>query len=59
MSALEPICLIELFCSICDVSLSDEDISSDVCGSCGAPILDPAQNVTVYAEPFTLSGDLG
>lgn len=59
MSAIEPKCLIELFCSICDVSLSDEDVSSDVCGSCGAPILDPVQNVTIYAEPFTLTGDLG
>jgi hypothetical protein len=59
MSAIEPKCLIELFCSICDVSLSDGDVSSDVCGSCGAPILDPVQNVTIYAEPFTLTGDLG
>jgi hypothetical protein len=59
MSAVEPKCLIELFCSICDTTLSDDDVSSDVCGTCGAPILEPIQNVTIYAEPFTLSGDLG
>ena len=51
--------IIELFCSICDTSLSDEDVSSDVCGSCGATILAPIQNVTIYAEPFMMSGDLG
>lgn len=62
MSAIEPKCLIELFCSICDSSLSNDDVSSDVCetcGTCGAPILEPVQNVTIYAEPFTLTGELG
>jgi hypothetical protein len=59
MSAIDNTHLIELFCSICDVSLSDEDVSSDVCGSCGAPMLAPTQNVTIYANPFTLTGDLG
>ena len=62
MSAKKPEFLIELFCSICDSSLSIDEVSSDVCetcGTCGAPILDPIQNVTIYAEPFTLSGNLG
>lgn len=51
--------LIELFCSICDVSLSIEDSELNECGACGAPMLAPVQNVTIYADPFTLSGDLG
>lgn len=59
MSAVEPKYLIELFCSICDITLSDDDVSSDVCGSCGAPILEPIQNVTIYAEPFMVSSNLG
>ena len=59
MSDLESKYLIELFCSICDSSLSDDDVSSDVCGSCSAPILAPIQNVTIYADPFVISGDLG
>ena len=58
-TAMETKCIIELFCSICDVSLSDEDVSSDVCGSCGAEIIALVQNVTIYANPFTLTGDLG
>ena len=59
MSAIEPKCLIELFCSICEDSLPECRGDSNVCCSCGAKLTEHSQDVTIYAEPFVLSGDLG
>ena len=49
----------DLFCSVCEDSLPECRGASNACCSCGAKLTEHSQDVTIYAEPFVLSGDLG